>query len=118
MTPLSTKRKRQQKRPLLCSIRNTWEEVALFVLGMRPFENFGFTRTILPGIRSGKARASWRPILAYKKPLLPIPDRKRSRLGAVTSRSCARGAIGGTGAPRGRFRNQGIQASASTREES
>src|SRR5580704_11820393 len=118
MMPLSTTRKRQQKRPLLCSIRNTWEEVAPFVLGMRPFENVGFTRTILPGIRSGKARASWRPILAYKKPLLPISDKKRSRLGAVTSRSCPRGAIGGAEAARRRFRNQGIHALASTREES
>src|ERR1700733_4178458 len=109
--PFSTTRKRQQKRPLLCSIRNTWEEVAAFGLGLRPFENFGFTRTILPGIRSGKARASWCPILAYKKPRLPISDRKRSRLGAVTSRSWARGAIGGAEAPRGRFRNQGTHAS-------
>src|SRR5580658_6801656 len=118
MVPLSTTRKRQQKRPLLCAIRNIWEEDAPFDLGMRPFENFGFTRTILPGSRSGKARASWRPILAYKKPLLLISDRKRSRLGAVTSRSCARGAIGGAEASRGRFRNQGIHASLSTREES
>src|ERR1700731_209919 len=109
--PFSTTRKRQQKRPLLCSIRNTWEEVAPFVLEMRPFENFGFTRTILPGIRSGKARASWRPILAYKKPLLPISERERSRLGGVTSRNCARGAIGGAEATPVRFRNQGIHAS-------
>src|ERR1700682_4215077 len=116
--PFSTTRKRQQKRPLLCSIRNIWEEVGPFDLGMRPFGYFGFTRTILPGIRSGKARASWRPILAYKKPLLPISERNRIRLGAVTARSWPRGAIGGTEATRGWFRNQGIHPSASTREES
>src|SRR5208282_1802723 len=95
-----------------------WVDVAPFVLRIQPFENLGFTRTILPGIRSGKARASWRPIFAYKKPPLPISGRKRSRLGAVISRSCARGAMGGTEAPWERFRSQGIHASASTREES
>src|ERR1700728_4921537 len=100
MMPFSTIRKRQQKRPLLCSIRNIWVDVAPFVLGIQPFENLGFTRTILPGVRSGKARASWRPILTYKKPLLLISERERSRLGTVISRSCARGAIGGTKAPR------------------
>jgi len=116
--PFSTTRKRQQKSPLLCSIRNIWVDVAPFVLGIQPFENLGLTRTMLPGIRSGKARASWRPILAYKKPLLLISERKRSRLGLTSCRSCARGAIGGTRPPRARFRNQGIHASSSTREES
>src|ERR1039458_593820 len=106
MTPFSATRKRQQKRPLLCSIRNISVDVTPLVLGIRPFENRGFTRTILPGIRSGEARASWRPILAYKKPRLLISERERSRLGAVTPRSCARGAIGGTEAPRARFRSQ------------
>ena len=70
----------------------------------------GFTRTMLPGSRSGKASTSWYPILAYRKARPSAADRERSRLEPACSSSCASGAIGGAGMLPTLFRNHGTQA--------
>src|SRR5258706_14321447 len=85
--------------------------------GLRRAVTFVFTRTILLGARSGNAKASSPPTLAYTKDW-PSRDTEAIGLRGPNSRSRARGVIDGIGSPIGRLRSHGIHSFESVSEES
>src|SRR5581483_3214339 len=108
---------RQQDNPFPCSTRKSRLECVRFSPATAK-PTLGSTRTLLPGSRSGKARASSRPILAYRNCCRLACSAEPWRVGGPASNNWLRGATGGIGVSRDLLRNQEIKALGSLREES